>query len=101
MVVIVPASLLHSYQPLCWRAVGGGVTRPYGLGMTLEDTWEFMVTMAATNLSQIIHSETQDSGHTLDMILLLELWQHDMIGDLSVGPVEALEELQMLKRTKR
>lgn len=56
--------------------------------------------MAAMNLSQI-HSETQDSGHTLDMILLLELWQHDMMRDLSVDPLEALEELQMLKKTKR
>lgn len=69
--------MLHSNLP-AWAAEGYlsvGREVPLGLksrlqsGLASEAAQEFMATMVAMGLPQVIPGPNQDSGHTLDMIV--------------------------------
>lgn len=58
------------------------------LGVESEVDWDFMETMTCMDLIQVIQGLTRNSGHTLDLVFLLEQCLCDLeLVDLSFEPL--------------
>lgn len=57
------------------------------LGQDSETAQNFMASMIAMGLTQVIHGLTQDSGHTVDVVFLLKQWQCDRREELLLAPL--------------
>lgn len=98
--------LLLLYQPPCYLVISlpehfdsmaglavkvpellGDFNLPY-LGAGLEVAQKFVVTMTAKGLVQIMQSPTHSSDNTLDLVFLLEQWQHVLdLGEILISPL--------------